>query len=394
MAAPKKRAVGVSYEKSRDRWRVYYYPSGTPGLGERKFENNHRTREEAENRAAQIDHELAAMLGVVPPPDLTLGEVAAEWIESLEGGVKGTVKAYRSDLNCYVLPASIKVTSVPASQLGIEHFCRVLDHVTGRGLSESTLKNVVRTLNSLTAWATLRRKLPATAWGTREERAAALKQAKIKLKAGRTKTIDYDQVPTWADIEAFADALEPLYPGHGRNLVLLMAGAGLRVGEALGLQVGDIDVPARTVRVDRQADRLAPWPATKLPKGEKQRETYMWSHLAHVLDDAIAKADDDGWLFPPNVAQFGGRGLWWVNRLTELTTTARLSVGWHGRGWDNKWCRHHYASYSLATKPWGWGIPLSVVSAALGHDKQSTTLDHYNQKTGDSAAIVAAATAS
>lgn len=37
-----------------------------------------------------------------------------------------------------------------------------------------------------------------------------------------------------------------------RPLLFLLAGSGLRIGEALGLTVGSVDLAGRVIRVDRQ----------------------------------------------------------------------------------------------------------------------------------------------
>jgi len=54
---------------------------------------------------------------------------------------------------------------------------------------------------------------------------------------------------TLEQVETLADAVGPLY----RPLVVLGAGAGLRVGEALGMPVGGIDFPRRQLSVTQQA---------------------------------------------------------------------------------------------------------------------------------------------
>lgn len=389
MAAKRKPPAGVSYEKGRDRWRVWYWDGGATGLGNRRWETC-ESEDQANARAQEVIEQLDVALGKVPPADITVGEVAKEFIDSLgETAKKGTKKAYRRDINCYLLGAGL--SAVPAREVSVRHLAILVDHVVGLGLSLATLDGAVRTLDALTRWGRPRGYFTLQAWGTREQRREVLKPARHRLRK-RREQIHWEEVPAWVDVERFADELELLYPLHGRSFVLVMAGAGLRVSEALGLRIEDIDLERCAIRVERQADRLAAWPAMGPPKNNEPRTTYMWNHLRHVLVQMIDNADPDGWIFPPDVDQFGTRGLWWTNRLTERTAMAREATGWTAKGWDNKWCRHHYASYSLANPPWGWGIPIPLVSGALGHAKQSTTLDHYSQKTGDTAAIFAQAT--
>jgi integrase len=390
MGAKRPIPAGYWFDKSRKRWRVWYWDGGATGLGKRRTETA-TSQEHARDRVEEIGRQLAVAIGKVPPADLTLGEVAREFIASLGDSVtEGTKKTYRSDLNCYVLGAGL--SAVPAKDVSSRHLAIVVDHLSERGLSVSTLTGAVRTVNALTKWGRPRGYFSDQAWGSREQRDEVLKPVRRKLRK-RREQIQWDDVPACTDVEAFAEELESRYPGHGRNFVLVMAGSGLRVSEALGLRVEDIDIERCAIRVERQADRLQAWPAMVPPKDDEARTTYMWNHLRRVLVAMVDNADADGWIFPPDVEQFGTRGLWWTNRLTERTTEARRAAGWTAKGWDNKWCRHHYASFSLANPPWGWGIPIAVVSEALGHASQSTTLDHYSQKTGDAAAIFAQATA-
>src|ERR1035437_6399943 len=69
-------------------------------------------------------------------------------------------------------------------------------------------------------------------------------------------------VPTVEQITALAGAVSPRY----RALVVILAGSGLRIGEALGLNVSDVDFLRRTVKVERQrlpSGRIGPPKTTK-----------------------------------------------------------------------------------------------------------------------------------
>jgi integrase len=60
-----------------------------------------------------------------------------------------------------------------------------------------------------------------------------------------------DQEVEPATVEQVA-ALAGAVPDRYSALVVLLAGSGLRIGEAFGLEVGDVDFLRRTVRVERQ----------------------------------------------------------------------------------------------------------------------------------------------
>ena len=61
--------------------------------------------------------------------------------------------------------------------------------------------------------------------------------------------------PTLEQVVAIADAV----PGAQRALVVFLAGSGLRIGEALGLRVDDVDFLRRSVRVERQRCSQESW---------------------------------------------------------------------------------------------------------------------------------------
>ena len=67
------------------------------------------------------------------------------------------------------------------------------------------------------------------------------------------------RIPSHADVAQLINAAEPEKRPNSRPgftaYVALCAFAGLRRGEALGVQVGDIDLLARTLRVTRQLQR-------------------------------------------------------------------------------------------------------------------------------------------
>jgi hypothetical protein len=119
----------------------------------------------------------------------------------------------------------------------------------------------------------------------------------------------------------------------------------------------------------------------------------VWRHALPELTAAVAAADrSDGWLFAPDGLIENAAPPRWVEIASKRLVEAQAAAGWLDR-WGTHWLRHHYATYSLAPKPDGFGLPLSLVSASLGHSKQSFTLDCYSQPVGDAAFTMAALTA-
>ena len=226
--------------------------------------------------------------------------------------------------------------------------------------------------------------MPASAFGSAAERREVLRGARGRLPEKHKITIA--MCPTSVDVDAFAAGLEVVYPDRGAVLVQLMAATGLRLGEALGLRPEDCDVTTGAVRVQRQADRLQPWPAMSTPK-TGGRTCFVWASHRNVLEEAAAV--DSEWLFPPDIEQFGTRGLWWTNRLTDRMTKVRHELGWPDRGFNTHSLRHHFATYSLAPRPTGKQLPVSLVAQMLGHRSSAVTLTVYDNSTGDAGDLMA-----
>ena len=92
-----------------------------------------------------------------------------------------------------------------------------------------------------------------------------------------------------------------------RALVALCAFAGLRLGEATGVQVGDVDFLRRQLAVSRQLQRDGREVAIRQPKYGSERVVYLPEQLVTMLSEHVAAHRPDGeperWLF----ADIGGR---------------------------------------------------------------------------------------
>lgn len=156
----------------------------------------------------------------------------------------------------------------------------------------------------------------------------------------------------------------------------LLAGSGLRLGEALGLAWSDIDGRSLTVhrslaRADaggyalaepktRRSRRTVPLPAIVLEALDRQRArqddakaaagTAWQDRLGLVFTDTVGRP------LSPTVVSHAFR---------EAADALGLSVRLHD-------LRHGYASTLLRA-----GVPLKVVSEALGHSSIATTADIY-----------------
>ena len=154
-----------------------------------------------------------------------------------------------------------------------------------------------------------------------------------------------------------------------RAFVALCSFAGLRLGEAAALQVGDFDIAARKLTVSRQVQRAGgPKVEIRAPKYGSERTVYLADELLTIVRQHLVRLPGGGatrWLFhgendnPPHQNTVG---YWW--RKTR-TAAGCPSVKLHD-------LRHFYASGLIAS-----GCDVVTVQRALGHSSASITLNTY-----------------
>ena len=165
--------------------------------------------------------------------------------------------------------------------------------------------------------------------------------------------------------------------------VALCAFAGLRRGEALGVQVGDIDFLARTLRVSRQLQRAkaadieagkhlvdAAGGITVMvrpPKYESERTIYLPDELVAILAEHVRQHTPQGesarWLFAEDSKP------WHDNLVDYRWRSTRTDAGARHKLHD---LRHYFASGLIAA-----GCDVVTVQRAMGHASATTTLSTY-----------------
>lgn len=191
--------------------------------------------------------------------------------------------------------------------------------------------------------------------------------AGIKTPRLRRKEIAM-AVPTAEQVQAAMAAADPYF----RQFIAVCAFAGLRLGEAAGLQVGDVDFLRRTIAVRRQVQGATNKVYyVKEPKQGSERDVYVPEALtdmiaAHMRDFG-AWEDDEGqqWLFVNggNLFHRGTAGDKW-RQVREKTGLDNFTL--HD-------LRHFYASGLIAD-----GCDVVTVQRALGHQSATITLNTYS----------------
>lgn len=154
-----------------------------------------------------------------------------------------------------------------------------------------------------------------------------------------------------------------------RPFIGLCAFAGLRLGEAAGVRLSDVDFLRKSLKVTRQVQRVnAGAIDVRAPKYGSERVVYIADSLIDVLAEHVATfgtTGKDQWLFagegddPPHQNTVG---YWWRKTLRDAGLTG---IKLHD-------LRHFYASGLIAA-----GCDVVTVQRSLGHAKATTTLNTY-----------------
>lgn len=173
-------------------------------------------------------------------------------------------------------------------------------------------------------------------------------------------------LPTTAQVRALLAAA----PDEWGAFVALCAFAGLRLGEAAALQVGDVDFLHRVLAVSRQVQRADGGTVEiRPPKYGSERTVYLAGGLVEILSAHVAGhcpgTDPRRFVFgfgrdvPPHQNTVG---FWWRKARTAAGCGA---VKLHD-------LRHFYASGLIAA-----GCDVVTVQRALGHASATVTLNTY-----------------
>lgn len=275
-------------------------------------------------------------------------EAIERFLEHLRAEVrasKHTLRAYRGDLNAFARSVEERRDREP----------------TLRDLSARNVRGHLADLHGNTAPTTVARKLSALRSfaefllrrGEIEENEVALVSSPKRRQA----------LPVALPVEDVGDMIDrPQRPGprgiRDRAVLEVLYGAGLRVSECSGLDIGDVELAAgrgriRVVRGKGGKERLVPLGE----RGTEALRAYLDVRSAFVKPKtpphALFLGDRGGRMGPRSI-----RGL--VYRRCEQTG-ARARVGPHG-------LRHSFATHLLES-----GADLRTIQSMLGHASLSTT---------------------
>jgi integrase len=257
----------------------------------------------------------------------------------------------KSHLNCYIVP---RLGKLSLEQFGVENQQTFVTRVSEKGVSRKTVLNVLGTLSSILS--------TAHDWGYNCQQ---IEIGKLHLppRDARYESPHFT-VAQLRNILAMAE--EPW-----RTLFTILAMTGLRAGEVLGLQVGDLDFVRMTLTIRRSA-----WYGRIQAAKTRASETVlpMPEPLGQVLKSYLATGNRqaDDFLFvtrnnrPPSSNKVVEYHLW-----TILDALGIPRCGLHA-------FRHSHTALLLDS-----GATPKVVQRQLRHSDARTTLQIYGHVVGD-----------
>jgi integrase/recombinase XerC len=281
-----------------------------------------------------------------------LDAVAAEWRAWLGGERRlaaRTLRAYDGDLQAFVAflaphLGSGEVALKDLAKLGLADFRAWLARRHNDGLARSSTGRAVAAVRSFFRFVDRR-------YGVHNPALKAMRTPRLPRRVPRP--LSPDQAEGLA--ETATEARQPWIGHRDRALLLLLYGAGLRIGEALSLDRGDLGSNPAGLSVLRVRG-----------KGGKERLVPILPAVAEALAGYVAAWPEplppDGPLFRgargrrlhPAVVQKRVRDLRGLLGLPETATPHAL--------------RHSFASHLL-----GGGADLRAIQELLGHASLSTT---------------------
>ena len=237
----------------------------------------------------------------------------------------------------------------------------------------------------------------------------------VRLARRRRKDTD-DQVISRAELTG---QLLPAIPDRYRALVALAGGTGLRWGECAGLRWDAIDLDGRTVRVVRVAvevsgrvsdkpypksragRRMVPLPGFVVELLAEHRRQYLPGQLGLVFTSRtgapVRRTTFRAKVWRPSLVRAGllgkivqacphqylahwqdAAGAEWSKEFTTDRDAVAHLVRHAAGGLRFHDLRHSYATWLVSA-----GVPINDVSAVMGHEQTSTTLDRYTHPSQD-----------
>ena len=268
--------------------------------------------------------------------DITVSHLCTEWLEHMKGGWKPrTYQGNESMVRLHITPAlgTIRLADLTA------HRVQVWIRSLGRRRLAGHCRTTLRAACEL-----------AIRWGWLVRNPVDLTSAQAPTKRTHPEVSIEQARAILAAVEGSVD-----YP-----VVCLLLGCGLRISEALGLRWQDFDAGQRVLHVAGQLSQEGGHESTKTRSGNRLVSVPSWVVAAL---ESLPQGKPGEFVFSGRT-----RGAVYQGVSKRLKAAGIVGVRLHDM-------RHAYASLLLDA-----GVPITGVSAALGHASAAITMGVYAHK--------------
>ncbi len=279
--------------------------------------------------------------------ELTLDDWAVRHFASLPNVTAGTLTTYR---RIYERAWSPRLGSLRLSQLNRETISAALVKVPG---SDKTVRN---------AWGVL-----ASMCKVAVSDGLLAKSPCVGIKLAR-RTEHETPEHRYLTVPEFSDLLDAT-PAHWRPLIWMLAGTGMRWGEAAALTVADVNLTAATVRINK-AEKWDASKSVRVVGPTKTRKSRRTVTLPVEVVDAVRplcnRKGNERLFLPPRSGPLRHKTFY-----TDIWIPSCVKAGLEPRPRLHD-IRHSQVAWLIAQ-----GVPLPIIQARLGHERITTTIDTY-----------------
>ncbi|MDN6199338.1 tyrosine-type recombinase/integrase [Corynebacterium flavescens] len=311
------------------------------------------TKEEADFFDASVKVKKAdGTLISADKKDVRLEEIWPAWLDSKAGIAEKSRKDYISKWNVHIRPAWGRRRVADIQDHQVIAWIAALTTMKGvpqgqepRPVSGSQKKKIADMMSGLLTRAVKMKVIPANPLDG---------IAKPRVKPGERRYLNVEEI----------DAILAAAKTDEVKLMLeVLLKTGLRVGEAKGLKVKDLDVDRKRIAIRRDVDDLGRLDETK---SRHHRDVPLSQLMTLLLEEAARDKTPEAWLLPDERGHVWTTARWraiWDNLLIDagLETTLKTHE-----------LRHTAVSMAIAG-----GADVYIVQRMCGHASATTTLNTY-----------------
>ncbi|WP_430500494.1 tyrosine recombinase XerC [Micromonospora trifolii] len=305
---------------------------------------------------SRSDRGTRAMHQALPPALRDAVDDFAEHLSGVRNRSAHTVRAYVTDL-VSLLDHAVRMGCVDLAELDLSVLRSWLARQRTTGAARTSLSRRAASARAFSAWAHRAGLLPADV-GAALASPRAHRELPSVLRADQAAVLveapSRQAPPTNPPAESGPSGAAEAVPLRDRVLLELLYATGVRVSEACGLDVGDVDHGRRVIRV--------------FGKGGRERSVPYGVPAQRALDDWLRRGR------PAMVGARSGDALLLGARGGRLNpTTARQIVGAYAEAAGLPRTSPHDLRHSAATHLLEGGADLRAVQELLGHSSLAST---------------------